>query len=50
MLYLWAAKEFGWSTDTIDSMDLDLFIDMYVLYDKVNNPDEYLPGEYYFHS
>lgn len=50
MLYLWAAKEFGWSQQVVDDTDLDFLIGIYVLSDKVQNPDDYRPGEYYFHS
>ena len=46
--YLWAGREFGWTAKAIDEMDLSLFLDYYCLYDKQNNPDEYLPGEFFF--
>lgn len=29
-------------------MDLDEFLGYYILMDKINNPDDYRPGEYYF--
>ena len=51
MIYwLWAYREFGWSQAQVDDQPLADFLDLYVLTDKINNPDEYLPGEYYFHA
>jgi hypothetical protein len=49
VFYLWAGREFGWSQDIVDNTDLSYFLDLYVLDDKINHPDDYLPGEFYFH-
>ena len=47
--YLWAGREFHWNFNEVDEMDLSDFFDVYVLTDKMNHPDDYLPAEFFFH-
>lgn len=48
MFYLWAGREFGWTQATVDNMTLSDLLDLYLLDDKLKNPDDYLPGEFFF--
>lgn len=48
MFWLWAAREFGWTMQEIDNMDLTELLCLYVLNYKLNNPNEFRPAEYYF--
>ena len=48
--WLWAYKTFGWTQKEVDEFDLSDFLELYILTDKMENPENYRTGEYYFHS
>ena len=43
--YVFAGKELHWDYNTIDNMDVEQFFDVIVLYDKMLNPEDYVPVE-----
>jgi hypothetical protein len=43
--YIWAGQNMHWSCDVVDKMSLAEFFDIVVLYDKMQNPDNYTPAE-----
>lgn len=49
LFWLWAFREFHWTQSEVDDMLLADFLDYYVLTDKIENPDDYRPGEFFFH-
>lgn len=46
--YIWAGRELHYDYKTVDDMDIDDFFDMVLVYDKVQNPDDYIPAEEIF--
>ena len=45
-------KTFGWTYEYVDNMPLAVLLDIYILNDKISNPEDYgglTPGEYFFH-
>lgn len=46
--YIWAGKELHISYETVDKMSVNEFFDMVLLYDKMSNPNDYIPAEEIF--
>lgn len=43
--WLWCAKNFGWTEKQINETSLSFILDLYVLQDKIDNPNDYIPVE-----